>query len=69
MHGSQCLRQGGLPGLAGTRTLDVLSLLQDRNAKPTLKVIIGTQARLQDPRPALPDTQTAPGSPLNPSPS
>ena len=69
MHGSQCLRQGGLPGLAGSGASAVVSLLKDCNAKPTLKVIIGTQARIQDPRPALPDTQTAPGSPLNLSPS
>ena len=47
MHGSQCLRKGGLPGLAGSGASAVVSILKRCNAKATLNVI-GTQVRLQD---------------------
>ena len=47
MHGSQCLRQGGLPGLAGSGALAFPDIFKAYNAKATLKVI-GTQVRLQD---------------------
>lgn len=47
MHGSQCLRQGGLPGLAGSGALAFPALFNAYHAKATLKVI-ATHVRLQD---------------------
>ena len=62
MHGSQYLRQGGLPGLAGSGASAFPSLLQDCNAKPTLKVI-GTHVRLQDTLSRLSNTRELPPGP------
>lgn len=69
MHGSQCLRQGGLPGLAGSGASAVVSILKRCNAKATLKVI-GTQVRLQDTLGWLCKARKPhPGSSVNLSPS
>ena len=64
MHGSQCLRQGGLPGLAGSGASALPSLLKHCNAIPTLKVI-ETHVRLQDTLGRLcPARKPHPGHPL-----
>ena len=68
MHGSQCLRQGGLPGLSGSGALAFPAIFKAYNAKATLKVI-GTQVRLQDTLGRLcPARKPHPGSSLKLSP-
>ena len=62
MHGSQCLRQGGLPGLAGSGALAFPDIFKAYNAKATLKVI-GTQVRLQDTLGRLCNTRELPPGP------
>ena len=67
MHGSQCLRQGGLPGLAGSLAFPAIFMAY--HAIATLKVI-GMHVRLHDTLGWLcPARKPHPGSSLNLSPS